>query len=324
MSKEDEFIHSSFFTDPWHIAIVVDPIYHNWGCFKWNDGTIARCGGFYIYAEKKLAKHVKDFARNLNTSRQSTPRSASAGADRLDRTVRRPASSLWLIIGLLIIFQIITAFLAVRAKDASSRQPDYYSAAKELLSVSDVSGAAQYLRAELLAHPDDADAFRELGRLNEVISDPAPGASDNIRLDQINFTLITADEIATKTGWEKTSLLDQLPGTGDKNPDAAAAAKADPVRQAFDAYNSPYVAATYQARLERAILIRNKLSKGSAAVSTRRWFDESVKWLQEEDLRKIAYGSNSGDRGSTDAYRQLSKDQKTVVDKVRKTLGTRQ
>ncbi len=29
MSSEDTFVHSSFFVDPWHVAIVVDPLYHN-------------------------------------------------------------------------------------------------------------------------------------------------------------------------------------------------------------------------------------------------------------------------------------------------------
>lgn len=83
MSKEDEFIHTSFFSDPWHIAIVHDPIYTNWGCFKWADGELARTGGFYVFAEKRQAKRIREYVKNQVSSRQAPPRAASSSADRL-------------------------------------------------------------------------------------------------------------------------------------------------------------------------------------------------------------------------------------------------
>jgi len=36
LSGHDLFIHQNFFTAPWHIAIVVDPLAKEWGCFSWH------------------------------------------------------------------------------------------------------------------------------------------------------------------------------------------------------------------------------------------------------------------------------------------------
>lgn len=36
LSGHDLFIHQNFFTAPWHIAIVVDPLTKEWGCFSWH------------------------------------------------------------------------------------------------------------------------------------------------------------------------------------------------------------------------------------------------------------------------------------------------
>jgi proteasome lid subunit RPN8/RPN11 len=78
MSKEDQFIHSNYFTEPWHIALVVDPVSHNWGCFRQNDGDLLHTGGFYVYGEKRAAKRVREYVKQTDSARKATPRSASA------------------------------------------------------------------------------------------------------------------------------------------------------------------------------------------------------------------------------------------------------
>jgi len=46
LSGHDLFIHQNFFTAPWQVAVVVDPLAKSWGCFTWHgkelvqDGTV--------------------------------------------------------------------------------------------------------------------------------------------------------------------------------------------------------------------------------------------------------------------------------------------
>ncbi len=80
MSSEDTFVHSSFFADPWQVAIVVDPLYHNWGCFKWRDGSLERTSGFYVFTQKKGAKRLKSYAKKLAAIKTEASPSGRAGA----------------------------------------------------------------------------------------------------------------------------------------------------------------------------------------------------------------------------------------------------
>lgn len=49
LSSFDLFIHENFFTEPWHIALVIDPNYDEWGVFVWaghgKDRSVTRCEG---------------------------------------------------------------------------------------------------------------------------------------------------------------------------------------------------------------------------------------------------------------------------------------
>jgi proteasome lid subunit RPN8/RPN11 len=48
LSEYDLFIHSNFFSEPWQVAYVVDPVGGNEGFFGWVNGEIARCGSWEI------------------------------------------------------------------------------------------------------------------------------------------------------------------------------------------------------------------------------------------------------------------------------------
>ena len=44
LSAPDLFIQKKFFSEPWHIALVVDPRRHEFGFFHWRGGEVKDCG----------------------------------------------------------------------------------------------------------------------------------------------------------------------------------------------------------------------------------------------------------------------------------------
>jgi len=330
MSKEDEFIHTSFFADPWHVALVVDPTYHNWGCFKWRDGALERTGGFYISGERKAGRRVKEYARNLANARQPAPRSASATADRTDFAAVRRTAALWAVIALLIVSQIVLGYLALGRRSAPPQEPSHLRTAMDLLAASDLTGAAQFLRMELMGHPDNKDAYREMQRLDTVLSEPAIRGLDNDRFDRINLMLAMADRMAHEPPKIKKRSdfegLNVAPPTGDAGFSPTAAA-ADPVKNACDVYRS--AGSTRQARLQRALLVQKIASALLKSETARRyasgsaWYDRAVKWLREERLREIAYGCQSGQEEYDTLFSKLTAPDRTAVKRLRSQLKTR-
>lgn len=331
MSKEDEFIHTSFFADPWHAAVVVDPIYHNWGCFKRRDGELERTGGFYIFGEKKAGKRVKDYAKNLTEARQPAPRSASASADRTDFAAPRRTGALWAVIALLVVSQLALGYLALGRKRAPPPAPDYLKTAMDLLAASDLGGAAQFLRTELVADPTHQDAYREMQRLDAILADPALRKLDNDRYDRINLMLAMADRMAHEPPkLEKRSAFEGLDIGGQAKTDAKfspAAAAADPVKNACEVYKA--AAGTRQARLARALLVQKLASATVKSETARRyasgnaWYDRAVKWLYEERLREIAYGLQSGQEGYDRLFAKLTEPEQAAVKRIRSGLKSK-
>jgi proteasome lid subunit RPN8/RPN11 len=48
LSAWDRFIHRHFFAQPWHVALVVDPVRREMGFFQWRRGEIVDCGFVYL------------------------------------------------------------------------------------------------------------------------------------------------------------------------------------------------------------------------------------------------------------------------------------
>jgi len=44
LSEKDLFIHRHFFSQPWQIALVVDPVKQELGFFQWRGGEVVDCG----------------------------------------------------------------------------------------------------------------------------------------------------------------------------------------------------------------------------------------------------------------------------------------
>lgn len=300
MSREDEFIHASFFADPWHVALVVDPIHRNWGCFKWNDGSLERTSGFYVFTERKGARRLKEYAKALTTTRQPPPRAASAGADRLPKT--RSTALLWAAIALLLAVQVVSVMMMLSRR---TPEPDHYRVAMRLLERSDLGSGALYLRMEIEANPDSERAYAELSRVNSVISSPELARFDHDCLDRANFMLSSADRLARM----KTDLSKRSSSVGE-DKGGVEVAPGMPVEKAFSIYERE--SATREQRIERARLIK-RLAGGSSA----RWPGPAIEWLEEERLRHAAYGMEAADKASQDAYRKLTKRDRIAVDRIR-------
>lgn len=321
MSKEDEFIHSNFFTEPWHMAIVVDPVYHNWGCFKWNDGSLERTGGLYVFAEKKAAKAVRNYVKKLADAKQAPPRAASASADRRGASSRagNAAGALWFVIALLVIMQIITGYFVINRKAADSEQMNAYAKAMELLSASDISGGVQYLRQELVANPDNFRAYQEMQQLDSILSSVT--SRNNDHFDRINLMLAMADKMARcKVECEDESDFAEF---SDKMQNPLKLAAQSPVKRALEIYEQAQP--SRQARIQRAILISDAASKKNRNQHKLKnaWYDDALKWLQEEKLRQIAYGLQSGESEYQQMFNKLDKKEADAVRHIQVGLNKR-
>jgi len=311
MSKEDEFIHTSFFSDPWHIAIVHDPIYSNWGCFKWADGKLDRAGGFYVFTEKSQARRVRDFVKNQLAKRQAPPRSASSSADRLARPASARATSVWIAVVVMLLIQLVVGWFAIARRGAASGA-DEYTSAVQLLRISDLSGAEEHLRRELSIHPDNGQAFKDLRSLNRALSSPS---IVNQQFDRENQLLFAGGQLAANQNGKGKSAarsaqpqtsLDEFKWGASGKPVIADYAGDDPLRAILDEYES--AAATRAARIGRA--------KAVDKAAKMWWSRDAVAWLESEELRQIAFGKTVTPLAYSGRYKSLPDAKRKIVDEV--------
>lgn len=328
MSREDEFIHSSFFTDPWHVAMVVDPIYHNWGCFKWNDGALVRTSGFYVFGGRKSTKRVGEYVKTLSAARKPAPQSASAAADRTPRA-SFTVVALWAAIVLLLISQIATSHMFFTRKPPSLNRCEL---AKYLLEKSDISGARQYLSQEIAENPENGEAYRIMLDLHEVMSAVGHASAQDDLYDRINLMLASADKLAsTAPEYNESDEFEGLLGLTRESKGYRTSTKGiDPAIQAFETYKA--AASSHSARLNRAKMIAKvaeslqKQLESEAAKQQRRknaWYAKAVDWLEEENLRRIAYGMICGDNESKEKHKHLSPEEKKRVNNIRSRLNVK-
>lgn len=333
MSREDEFIHSGFFADPSQMAMVVDPIYHNWGCFKWKDGVLERTGGFYVFGAKKAAKRVREYVRKVESSRREPSRAASATADRRMGPAPATVAPLWIAVAVVLLVQIATGFLMYRQRHATNKSLDRLQTAVGLLAVSDLSGGAEYLRQELVEHPDNGRAYDELARVHEIMSDPEISVVEGERMDEANLMLAMADKMAAgeadyKRDSDFEGIVRSEPQDGAKSMKLEAA---DPVAAAYGVYAREAVQKSYENRLRRARLVK-RLAEGlfeppSASDAAREayeksaWYNRALDWLSDEKYRRIAYGYAAGNEMAKKEFDGLPKDAKSRVNEIRARLG---
>lgn len=315
MSKEDEFIHSSYFTEPWQIALVVDPVCHNWGCFRWNNDDLAHTDGFYVFGEKRAAKRIKEHLKHSDSSRLSTPQAASAKADRRFRNRPVVNATLLIVTVILLVTQAMTGYMLFNREEIPD-EVDYYKKAQELLAISDLSGASYHLRQELQKKPESSKARVELKRLASILSDPSVAAYNNIELDSINSRLAGADQLAEsgivvrkKTGLE--GLKSEL-GSIFNGEESITEHGNDRSRSAFHRYENEKT--TLETRLARAVIVARLASQHTPTRS--KPYDNAKKWLSYENYRRIAYGLSSASVDADIEYNKLSKKEQKIVDDI--------
>lgn len=312
LSNEDEFIHTSYFTDPWQVALVVDPVYDNWGCFKWTNGSLAQTGGFYVFGDRREAKQVKDYTARLEGARQRPSEAVSAAADRRGGG-SGAIKALWAAVVVLLVLQLITGWMLLRKAPAHNQQTGTYADAERLLAACDLAGGERILRALLLADPQDVTALRELQRLSMILEAPGTALPE---LDRVNFLLQRADALAhSGAKLAKPGAFEGLESESKIKLEAA-----DPVGQAFEVYESARTSRVN--RLRRALTIQQaaRTVLGEKIVNDA-WWDEAVTWLRQERLREIAYGLHSGQSGYEHAFSKLSTADQAAVKKIRSGIA---
>jgi len=328
MSKEDEFIHTSFFAEPWHIALVVDPVYHKWGCFKWSDGALEQTSGLYIVGDRKSAGRMREYAAGLNQAMQFGERLPVAASGRFAAPAPRRTAVLWAVICLLAVSEAVVGYLALRKPGARTGATDYMQAAGDSLAASDLTGAVQFLRMELSARPGNREAWRQMRQLDRVLADPALRSFDNERLDRINFVLAAAERavrqpLAIRQPSEFEGLdMGEPAGSSRFSPKVPAS---DPVKGALDIFR--WAASTRQVRLKRAVLIRRiardeqqtRVAAHQAYAGA--WYDRAVERLSREHLREIAFGMQCRREEYEALFRRLGKRDQAAVKRIRLSLS---
>jgi len=76
LSEHDHFIQRNFFSQPWQVAVMVDPVRREMGCFGWDEGRVTRLSGDKVYQtlERRPAEEAGEFAP------EAIPMTAVAGS----------------------------------------------------------------------------------------------------------------------------------------------------------------------------------------------------------------------------------------------------
>ena len=62
LSADDRFIHENFFSAPWQVALVIDPVGGRSGFFQWKGNRIEPTGGWYFFAGEEEEKALAEAA----------------------------------------------------------------------------------------------------------------------------------------------------------------------------------------------------------------------------------------------------------------------
>ncbi len=304
LSKEDRFIHSSYFSEPWQIALVVDPEQDGFGVFRSADGEMRQVAGFYVFGSREEADTVRECARSISNAKKAVPVFTAAGPG-------MPGRAAWAAILLIAAVQAVMAYALIAGRPVPEEPPSYYAEAAKLLSACDLSGAEQMLRLALVQDPSNESASRELRRLTAIAQEPGV---ENPSMDRVNFLLTVADQ-SVRGGVRPVGRgeLDSLVA-GSGTPRLRLEAQ-DPALEAFYAYRQ--AESSRKARLARAAAVK----RAAASHGSPKWPDRALKWLAQERLREIAYGLHTGQSGYDRIYSGLSKSDKAVVNSVRASIG---
>ena len=118
LSEYDLFIQRNFFSAPWQIAYVVDPLSREAGCFCWQGGDVTQTDGYNIYSAAGSQLPVPPPA----SVPSHVPATAAAQPRRLN-------VAMLALLGVILVLQLANMLAGVRAARRTQTSPDVASPA---------------------------------------------------------------------------------------------------------------------------------------------------------------------------------------------------
>lgn len=74
LSAHDRFIHENFFAEPWHVALVLDPVQCLVAVFAWQNGVLERLPGCLLYDDTAGPQELQALASRFGYAGEAAPR----------------------------------------------------------------------------------------------------------------------------------------------------------------------------------------------------------------------------------------------------------
>lgn len=158
LSEYDKFIHQNFFSEPYQIAYVVDPIQQSEGFYFWIGDKLERCRGFYLYDKTGAAI-------------------TAGGGDQPDAPADAPKRRFSFRTALLILLSAAVVLLAFAQISADRRMKTLEQ--QQLLLADSANQSLSYMQQLILSQA------QEIQRLTDAMTDAGllTGAADDAPAD---------------------------------------------------------------------------------------------------------------------------------------------
>lgn len=103
LSSQDMFIHKNFFSQPWQVAFVIDPVSDDEGYFVWYSGNPVRIDHFWLDGNKKA------ILKGIMASQKESIGNLDAKVDTVLKQSKKGLRPFHFIIGLLVITSLLLA-----------------------------------------------------------------------------------------------------------------------------------------------------------------------------------------------------------------------
>ena len=146
MSEDDYFIHNNFFSKPWSVAYVIDPVKKQDGFFGWSNGNIVRIPD----------RHINDILKKAEPEKQS------AYISRATKTTAKKASIWQRVFSKLYIFVLVLLVLSLTANClAFSNDLNIFMGANDAKDVTDEPFNNSLTKSEIAEIVDENKELKE-------------------------------------------------------------------------------------------------------------------------------------------------------------------
>ena len=151
LSAEEVTVHRRFFTEPWQVVYVVDPVLHERNFHTWLEGELGRASGFRIYGKEEKVMQVAE-REPARPDEHLRERYLERSLEKLQKQVRNPPIRFidHVIIGLLVVNLLV--MLLRPTPPVRVDQKELLSGQKQLAAdVDELSGRMKRLEQSLSA-----------------------------------------------------------------------------------------------------------------------------------------------------------------------------